>query len=164
MLFTTLLPKLGVGVNDALISRLQRIRESETAWALYADVKPFLATLRRRGMKTVIVTNRPRWALDRDLNGFELKPYFDLTVTPDDAQARWGKRDTKMWQYALRRMKLKANEVLHVGDNHTEDIIVPESVGLSVIRIQRHHYDQNSSHITIHSLSELPKAQNKLRL
>jgi HAD superfamily hydrolase (TIGR01549 family) len=150
MLFTTLLQKLGVDVNDALISRLQRIRESETAWALYADVKPFLATLRRRGMKTVIVTNRPRWALDRDLNGFGLKPYLDLAVCPEDAQARGGKRDTKMWHYALRRMKLKANEVLHVGDNHTEDIIVPKSVGLSVIRIQRQHYDQNSSHTTIH--------------
>ena len=63
MLFSTLLQELGVRGDKALTSRLQRIREKETAWALYADVKPTFRKIRQRGIKIVIVTNRPRWVL-----------------------------------------------------------------------------------------------------
>jgi 2-haloacid dehalogenase len=104
--------------------------ESMKNWAPFPDVKPVLSKLKKQ-FKLAAITN-----MDTDL--FEKTPIgitFDVVVTSEMAKAY--KPHPKIYQYALKKMRCKPQQILFVGTAPWADIVGAKLAGLKVAWINR---------------------------
>jgi len=92
----------------------------------YPNVVPTLKKLKRK-YKLVILTDAPRIQAWIRLAAMNLKDMFDLVVTFDDTKVR--KPGKKPFMYALKKLKLRPNECLMVGDSLKRDIAPAKKLG-----------------------------------
>lgn len=127
---------------------------------LYEDTLPVLGALRARGVKTAIVSNTP-WgspgALWREeLARLGLSPWVDAAIFCTDAG--WRKPAGPIFDLAMARLRVAAEDCLFVGDDPRWDLDGPRALGIEAILIDR----QGARSGSIRGLSELkitsPKA------
>ncbi len=58
--------------------------DAATRWKMKKGIKNILKKLTERGVKTTICSNVGRKALDKVLEKFKIKPFFDMTISRDD--------------------------------------------------------------------------------
>lgn len=104
------------------------------AWRLYDDVSPVLGDLRRRGLKLGIVSN---WdtRLRKICAGLGVDRLVDFIVISAEAGVR--KPDPRIFEEALRRAQVRAEETIHVGDLPDEDIEGARRAGIRGVLIER---------------------------
>ena len=104
---------------------------SDRAWedvALMPHAREVLKELRRRGLKLGIVTNG--WTVKQleCLDGLGLRGLLDDVVVSEAMGLR--KPDPAIFQLALSRLKVGADEALYVGDSPLNDVAGPQSAGM----------------------------------
>jgi pyrophosphatase PpaX len=82
--------------------------------AIFPDVKEALVVLKARRKKLGVVTSRMMETLKLYLDTFGIFNLFDVCITPPDTEKH--KPEPEPVQEALRRIGLKPNEALVVGD------------------------------------------------
>ena len=102
-------------------------------WAAYPDVAEGLAGLRASGRRLGVVSNFDR-RLRRVLADLGLGGFFEQVVISSEVGA--DKPDPRIFQHALARFGVAAENVLHVGDDPRKDWGA-ESAGLRVFRLER---------------------------
>jgi putative hydrolase of the HAD superfamily len=118
-------PKVGAGIAaDALGEAL--------VFRPYADARPLLAELRRRGVHTAIVSN---WDCSLDITLAAARLEVDAVVTCAGAGAR--KPDPAIFEAALRRIGVPAAAALHVGDRPELDGVGARAAGIDVRILDR---------------------------
>ena len=122
---------------------------------LYPEVRSVLRRLEGKGISLAIMSHRP---LNLSLNSLEahgIKKYFQCVVSPEMAKASKGKLSLEMWHFALDRLEVKPNEVLHVDDNH-EWVLGAKKVGIQPVLIDRKRVHTSITDcIVIHNLTEI---------
>lgn len=100
----------------------------------YADAIPALAELRRRGLRTVCVSN---WdcTLPTVLAELELGEVLDGVVVSAVAGAR--KPNPEIFETALAIAGCEADEAVHVGDSVAEDVEGALAAGIRVLHLRR---------------------------
>lgn len=102
--------------------------------SLYPGMLQLLGTLRRNRIRNVIVTNKPRQALERLLIAKGWVNLFDDWITPD----WWGDRDpmskATMFARVIERYGMSVNECVTVGDTWG-DAAAARSVGIDCIAV-----------------------------
>ena len=83
--------------------------------------------LRKKGIKTGIISNFPKQWFYKLFEKFQLKSVFDTVIVSSDI--RVVKPDSKIFQEALTRLKLEANEVVFT-DDRTEMAAAASKLGL----------------------------------
>lgn len=89
-----------------------------SAWTVLPEVIETLESARLMNLQTAVVSNFDA-RLHQVLAGLGLSPYFDLILTSGDARAR--KPSPEIFNQAMARLALQANEVRHVGDSPRYD-------------------------------------------
>jgi len=104
------------------------------AWRLYDDVAPALGDLRKRGLRLGIVSN---WdtRLRKICGGLGVDRLVDFIVISAEAGVR--KPDPRIFEEALRRAGVEAEETIHVGDLPDEDIEGARRAGIRGVLIDR---------------------------
>ena len=82
---------------------------------LFPGVEDALKQLKAMNIRTAVVTSRLYHSAMRDLNQFQLLPYFDVFITPEATQKH--KPHPEPAQKALERLNLKPRQVIMVGDS-----------------------------------------------
>ena len=82
---------------------------------LFPGVEDALKQLKAMNIRTAVVTSRLYHSAMRDLNQFQLVPYFDVFITPEATQKH--KPHPEPAQKALERLNLKPRQVIMVGDS-----------------------------------------------
>ena len=103
---------------------------SAKVWRVFDDVRPALLRLKGEGMKLAIISNwdeRLRPLLDQ----LELTAFFDAIVV--SSEVGHCKPSPEIFREALRLLGLRAEQVLHVGDSETEDVLGAQGVGLRAV-------------------------------
>jgi len=118
-----------LGVEVSVETMLDSIR-----FFAFPDAAPALDELRRRGLRTVAVSN---WdcALDGVLEDTGLGGRFDAVVTSASVGAR--KPDQAVFDAALAASGCARDEVVHVGDSPGEDIEGARGAGIRALLIDR---------------------------
>lgn len=100
----------------------------------YPDAAPALASLRRRGLRLVCVSN---WdiSLPEVLDRCELLEALDGVVSSAAAGAR--KPDPVIFTPALEIAGCAPAEALHVGDTPAEDVIAARAAGIPALLLDR---------------------------
>jgi len=112
---------LAVGINAYAKAKLLHLKP-------YLGVKKTLSKLKKKGLKLGIITDAPRLKAYQRLDSIGIVDYFDFLVGKEDTTKR--KNSEKPFLKALEILKVKPEEVLHVGDWPERDIKVPKSLGI----------------------------------
>ena len=123
-------------------------------WQVYGDVRPALAALRGAGLRLAVVSNWDE-RLPRLLAALGLAGHFEAVVV--SAEVGVEKPHPRIFEAALERLGLAADEVVHVGDHEVEDVEGARAVGLRALRLAREGGGDLSS------LEELPAALPRAR-
>ncbi len=102
-------------------------------WELYPEVPGVLEKLQPR-FQLAVVSNfdgRLRFILEQ----LGISKVFAHVFVSSEVGA--DKPDTEIYQRALKSMKLRPNEVLHVGDDPERDWEAASAAGLSIFRLDR---------------------------
>ena len=103
-----------------------------TRWTLRPNARHFLTALKTRGMKTGLVSNVGKKAVEKAFKKMELQGYFDAVVTRNDVKAL--KPSGEGIRLALSRLHVIKDRALFIGDS-LDDIQAAKEAGLKVIII-----------------------------
>ena len=101
-----------------------------TRWTLRPQVKDLLSLLKTKGIKTGLVTNIGKRALEKAFQKMELDQLFNVTVSRNDVLNL--KPSGEGLNLALNQLQVTKDKALYVGDT-LDDISAAKEVGLEVI-------------------------------
>jgi putative hydrolase of the HAD superfamily len=114
-----------LGVLASGIVAYRRVKENMLF--PYADVKPTLKALKQK-YRLAIVSDAPEMQPWLRLAAMDMLDYFDVIVTL--AEAKKQKPHKRPFQILLRKLKLKPEEVMFVGDWPAKDILGAKRMGI----------------------------------
>ena len=130
----------GLGITRYDEGDLQQIIELH--WHPYVHdaharkgVKELLNYLRSKGFKLGIVANIWSGGMNPALQKLGLGRFFDVTIASVDVGCQ--KPDPEIFQLALKRLELRVQETLMVGDNPSSDIQGAHNLGICTVRLMR---------------------------
>ncbi|MBN1596068.1 HAD-IA family hydrolase [candidate division FCPU426 bacterium] len=124
----------GLKPFDAYFERLYDLFASEQVWRLFPEVPEVLKECRRRGVVVGIVSNwdsRLMTICDR----LQLSGYCTFIIA--SAAVGIAKPDPAIFQLALERAGVTAQEAMHVGDSVEDDVYGARAAGVDALWIWR---------------------------
>ena len=152
-IYDLMLGALDLPTEDGLRETLYRAFTDRSNYALYGDVAPVLSRLAADGYLLGIVSNFEAW-LDDLLVDLDVRELFDVRVISGIEGIE--KPDPRIYELALSRASVEANEVVYVGDIPEFDVDPPAALGMFPVLIDRRqrHADHVGARIT--DLADLP--------
>lgn len=161
----TVLTAAGVRPPDTQTSivMLQRFAErfKDFRFAVFEDVRPALEELRHRNIITGLISNMPHQMAPM-LQRLDLSGLIDHAVTPLDVNGAV-KPAPAVFLEALRRAGVRADQALHVGDEHFVDGVGARAAGITPVILDRYDlFPALTGYHRIRSLVELPALLDSL--
>lgn len=113
---------------------LERMEEHWATTPIYDDVKQFMSCA---PYPVYFVTNSDDSYVFANVEKHGLHPAGIIT----SEQAKYSKPRKEIFLYALEKLGLESNEVIHIGDSLTSDVKCPDSVGIKAIWLNREKQD-----------------------
>jgi putative hydrolase of the HAD superfamily len=104
--------------------------------AIYREVPPMLNTISNMARIGIVSNSQSLFTLP-ELSKFGIAQYFESIVFSSDVQAR--KPNPKIFQTILKRMIVKPEDAIFIGDHIFEDVWGAKQIGMKVIWIDRGH-------------------------
>lgn len=104
------------------------------AWVLFPEVLDTLAALKQRGVMLAVISNFDSRLLGI-LDGLGIGPWFDDVFV--SSRVGYAKPDRRIFDAALSRHGLFAEDVVHVGDSEDHDLKGARKAGLRALLIDR---------------------------
>jgi len=101
-------------------------------WNLREGSKDFLSALKTKRIKTGLVSNVGRKALEKALPKLDLRPFLNVVVSRNDVQ--YMKPSGEGLSLALSRLRVIGDKALYIGDS-LDDIQAAKAAGVKVIII-----------------------------
>ena len=107
---------------------------SPGAWKAFDDVLPMLDALTERGLRLGLISN---WdsSLAAVIEGLDMTHYFETIIASADVAMH--KPNHEIFDLALDRFGIEANEAMHVGDHLHADAIGANDAGLCGVLLDR---------------------------
>ena len=127
--------------------------------SVYEDVPQTLKVLKGK-YDLMILSNANEKFLNVKLQALNLNGYFKSIFS---APSNFGapRKNRAVFRAILEKMKLKPEEVVHVGDNHELDYLMPLELGMRAFHLIRNKQRPGGEH-EISSLAELAEKIDKL--
>jgi putative hydrolase of the HAD superfamily len=148
------LKHLGIAENAGLVKSVHSKWKDFESFALYPEAKDVLMELQRRGLKLGLISH----AYEEDIHfylertGLE-KTTFDVVVGVDTVQCM--KPHPDIFKYALRKLKVRPEEAMFVGDDVELDYKGAKNVNMYALLIDRTEKQKQSDLRTIKNLKEI---------
>jgi putative hydrolase of the HAD superfamily len=139
----------GIEVSDDELGRYLEAehRAWDPAMQVAATSVALLESLRRRGLKTGLVSNAidPGWLLRADLERQGLAPLLDTVVFSSELGKR--KPHPAIYEAALSELGVSPDRALFVGDRLVEDVQGPAEFGMTTVQAVWFRADENPNGI-----------------
>ena len=119
-------------IASTCATEIERGWERSENFELYEDVLPVLDELRSHSLKLGLVSNGVR-----DLSEFVAHHRLDVDAIVDSRSHGWVKPHPTIFQTALDRLGVGADEAAMVGDSPAEDVEGARALGLRAILVDR---------------------------
>ena len=93
-----------------------------------------LSFLKKKGYKLVLTSNGSNYGVNRIVDKHGFRKFFDLIIISEDIHAE--KSTTIPYKLALKKLNLKPEEVIVVGDRIDEDILGANKLGIKSVRVK----------------------------
>ena len=91
------------------------------------DVRKTLAELKQAGYKMAVISNRDK-PFQADLDDHRLSEFFSFSLAGGEVNSY--KPETRIFEHALQRGNVTADETIYVGDNYFADVVGSRRAGL----------------------------------
>jgi|GEM_PF-6495602 len=111
-----------------------KVSPPRSVWKVYPETLECLGKLREAGIKVGIFTN---WDLDARelLDKMGITPYCDSIVVSSEIKSE--KPEPKGFLLGCEEMGVKPEECVYCGDNHRDDVLGGNAVGMDALLINR---------------------------
>jgi putative hydrolase of the HAD superfamily len=151
-LYRRLLKELGI-VDESLVRRLFGTFSSSASYKLFDDVLPTLDAIAGAGYRMGLISNFERW-LEEMLVELEVGHHFEPAIISGVEGVE--KPDPRIYELALERAGVSAEQAVHVGDSPEMDVRPASSLGIRGILVDRLSRYTQSKHMRVTSLEEIP--------
>lgn len=128
----------GINADESIISRLmEMMQQVNMELVLFDDTLPALAEVKKRGIKTGLISNIEK-NMNDVLQKLGISPKLDIVVTSIDAGS--AKPQPEIFRYALQKAGVEAGEAIYVGDQYGVDMKGAKTVGMKGILLDRTGY------------------------
>ncbi|MDQ6882704.1 MAG: HAD family hydrolase [Candidatus Dormibacteraeota bacterium] len=166
-LYDQALRALGLELDPALIEQVMEIEQDGWLNSVHKgpDVVATLERLRAAGLRLGVVSNaayRPQLMV-RQMEALGLAKYFGALTFSSAVGVR--KPHPAIYQDALSRLGVRADESLFIGDRVREDVRGPKSLGMRTILLRewRKEEDPGAADYVIDRLGEVPAIVDRLK-
>lgn len=121
---------------------------------LYEDTLDALKALKEKGVKIAVISNAPNGNLEPVIEKFKLGEFFDGIFISCNEETL---KTEDLFTVALKKMKLKAKDVIAVGDSIETDIKGAEAAGIKSYLVDRRNTREFANKII--SLNDLLKLE-----
>jgi len=125
---------------------------------LFEDVLPTFTQLKKHHLKIGIITNNRQNIIELTK---ELKIHTFLNVIVRSCDVGFEKPHPKIFKTALNKLKIPANETLHIGDQPLSDLQGAKQAGITPILLDRQNISGIKEFPIINSLIEIKTLLNK---
>lgn len=148
-----------LGLDDAGLPEALFAKFTDLAtYKLFDDVVPALRELHDAGLRLGLISNFERW-LEELLVELEVGNLFDVAMISGIAGIE--KPDRAIYELALQRAGVEAEQAVHVGDSPSMDAEPAAALGMHVVLLDRAARYPDSPWPRIESLKELKAAVSK---
>ena len=119
---------------ESFFRQVDQAFRQRSAFYVFPDVIPALDALQAAGLRLAVVSNWG-WAAPELLQTLELARHFE--VLSISARVGYQKPHPAIFEHALELLGLAADEVVHVGDDPTADILGADRAGIAAVLIDR---------------------------
>lgn len=164
-LFQRLLARYQIVINEKNIKQLvTAYRNCKASLVPYSDVIETLCLLKSKGFKLGIITNGGKATQQNKINLLGIKHYFDTIIISGE----WFSKD--LWKpnkapfyLCFKKLGVKPNECLYVGDKFDKDIVGASEAGAIPILIDRDESNntyiyecfKNTEYILVHNFEQI---------
>lgn len=143
--------RLDVEVDEATINGLSALYRHND-YTLFDDAEPAVRRAREMKLKTAIATTPPRFWYERDMK--EVLEHINLLCT--GAVAGCEKSNPKMYHTIVSHFDLLPENCVVIGDGEYVDIILPNSLGMRTIFLDRNTTGKvhSTAHATVSTLHD----------
>ncbi len=103
----------------------------------YEDVKPVLTILRKKGIKTGILSDGYAEAQRKKIEALKAVEDFDIIILTDEFGKDVWKPSPYGFNVIAKYFKLEPEDMVYVGDNPEKDFYLKETAGIKTVRIMR---------------------------
>lgn len=123
-----------VSMKDILQVYYEEIYSSRK---VFADVIPTLQELKQAGVRMGIVSNttNPGFMKDYEITLMGMDSYFEFAIY--SSELTWRKPHAEIYREAIRRLGLKAGDILFVGDDLRMDVKGSQAAGMRAAWLNR---------------------------
>jgi len=147
-------------VTREQLNNLDKIIEKDKIQVeLFEDAIPTLECLSKDGYKIALISNAATFH-KHPFYKFNLEKYFDYVCFSCDV-GFW-KPETEIYKLTLKELGLKPCETIMVGDNREKDALVPSTLGMMGLHLDRDKkYPRTIQRIdSLYELTEIVKEKN----
>lgn len=140
---------------NKFVEDLYQALAEDKAWVTFSDVLPSLEALRERNIPMIVFSNFDE-RLVKILEDLYVAKYFERVVC--STQIGYAKPDPKAFLAVAELVKLRPQEILHVGDGYENDYLGAQNAGMQALLLDRKNVEfrANSSIKKVQSLAEIP--------
>lgn len=136
--FNRTLDKLGMCYSQNDIEELvDEYRNHLPTIKFFDDVLPCLKKLKKKGIKTGIITDGYANAQRQKLRAVKATDYFDEIIITDELGREFWKPHPKAFEIIRDKLKIKIQDMIYVGDNPQKDFYISSIHPVDTVRIYR---------------------------
>lgn len=154
--FAAVLRRAGLEIDarvQAALTELRAYHAARNLWETPAEgLLPFLARLRARGLRLVVVSNA-NGTLHPHFERLGLAPHFDAIF--DSHVEKVEKPDPRFFEIALERTGSRRANTVHVGDFYEIDVVGARRAGLQAILLDAADLNGDRDCARVRTLDEL---------
>jgi HAD superfamily hydrolase (TIGR01662 family) len=121
------------------------------------EVRDTLIRLKEAGYRMAVLSNREKPFIDV-MESHHIIEFFDFSIAAGEVNAY--KPDPGLFEHALKRAEVTAQETVYVGDNYFADVIGARRAGLTPVLFDPDEIFPSADCITMRSFSELNSIVN----
>ncbi len=128
------------GLNDErenVLPLVKAYREHFPSISYESDVPETLVALKRKGIKTGILTDGLKETQHRKIEALKAEKDFDIIVITDEFGKDAWKPSPMGFKHIAKALSIDMDEILYVGDNPEKDFYLKKSAGIKTARIIR---------------------------
>ncbi len=125
---------------------------------IYPDVIPTLEKIRDR-YTLIVISNARKEFIDIQIKKLDIGRYFDR-IFSTVSDFRMVKKDGDVYRRICKLMNIEEGEMLHTGDDHKFDYLIPKSLGINAVYLDRK--GGRTENFIISTLDHLPSIIDEL--
>ena len=102
----------------------------------YPKTKDVLQYLRQNGFKTGIITDGRPFSQRAKIRALGAEAYFDAIIVTDEIGREYRKPHPRAFEDMARKLNVRTEEMMYVGDNPQKDFAVKEYLPLKTVQIR----------------------------